>query len=331
MLTKEKLGELPVQLAILFGTFFIFLIVTFVIKELSFLAPLIGLIIALEIIAFVSIEIKQGAQKHGWKHEIVDTLIAVAVALGVWFGASLLLNTSTPLSAVVSCSMLPNLERGDFVIVQGTELDGIELSMTQEELESLTDRAVVTYQNNTFSVEGSVFSYCSYEAVNNRTPDVCRTFIESPEDFVEEKGAFTYHYDKCPISFFEGGGSYQPCVSNITFKGKNYLSNFSKDTIVYQPQPDDAYTMGDIVHRVVFKVDVDGKKYYLTRGDNNPMLDMQAYDYVRNVPNHPVPEENVRGKVIGRIPLLGYFKLFITGYFEGYAQCGWQLTFPKVS
>lgn len=335
MMLKEKLTELPLQVGILAGTFILFLLATFLIdpkSDLSFLAPLLGLAIAIEIFVFVAMEIKQGATKHGWKHEVLDTVIALIVAVAVWFGASFILNTSTPISAVVSCSMLPNLERGDFVIVQGTELQAYEISMTQEELDSLDGRAAIfSGGEQVLSDPGSMFSYCSLERLSGRNPQVCQDFVDSPESFTEKKGAFTYNYGKCPITFSNGTESYQPCVTSVEFKGKEYITNLSNDIIVYMPRGDDAYDVGDIVHRLMFKIDVGGETYYLTRGDNNPTLDIQAYVYGANRPNHPVAQDNVRGKVIARIPFLGYFKLFVSGYFHEDAQCRWRVDFPTVS
>ena len=88
--------------------------------------------------------------------------------------------------------------------------------------------------------------------------------------------------------------------------------------------------IGDIVHRTMFEINADGKVYYLTRGDNNPILDLQVYDYSRDLGNSPVPSGNSRGKVILRVPYLGYFKLFISGYLQEDSQCKTQLKFSHI-
>ncbi|KYH38495.1 MAG: S26B, signal peptidase I [Candidatus Bathyarchaeota archaeon B23] len=54
-----------------------------------------------------------------------------------------------------------------------------------------------------------------------------------------------------------------------------------------------------IVHRVVKKYKAGHKWFFVTKGDNNP-----------NVDPSPIPEENVLGRVVGRIPILGYLPLF---------------------
>jgi signal peptidase I len=317
------------QLVVLFATLALFLITNSLFSgdpSLSFIPVLIAVVIVAEIFIFVGMEIKQGASEHGWKHEVVDTFIALFVAIAVWYGAAFLLNTDSPVSGVVSCSMLPNLYRGDFILVQGAAPLAYEIEMTQEELDSLTERSIVTYEGKNVSMDGSVFSYCTISPFS----DVCETYEDHPERIVEEKGAFTYRYEQCTVSSSNGEFP-MPCLKSVTFKGQEYLTNFSNDIIVYTPPKGYLYSsIGDIVHRAMFKIDVDGKHYYLTRGDNNPILDLQVYDYGRGLTNPPVAEEHVKGKVIGRIPILGYFKLFIAGYLNEDPQCRTQLSFTHV-
>jgi hypothetical protein len=324
---KEYLRKWPYQIATLIGTLALFVITNAIFGggPLGFVPIILALLIVVEIALFVGLEVKEGAQKHGWKHEVVDTLIALAVAVGIWYGLSFVLNTPSPISGVVSCSMLPNLQRGDFVIVQGAPIKAHEISMTQAELDSLTSaRSFISYPGGNGSLEGSLFSYCMLD----RNSDLCQAFIKSPETMIEQKGSFTYHYERCGLAMSNGASLSEPCLKSVTFKGKEYLTNFSNDVIVYQPVKGDLFSyVGDIVHRVMFRIDVDGKSYYLTRGDNNPVLDIQQFDYGSGLGNHPAPQENVRGKVLFRIPFLGYFKLFISGYFDEDSQCRTQLTF----
>ena len=312
----EYVRKTKFQLAILFGTLLLFLITQSLFgsdRQLQVIPTFVAMAIGVEIFVFVGLEVKQGAKKHGWKHEVVDTVVALLVAVAVWFALSFILASETPISGVVSCSMLHNLERGDFIIVQGAEPRGYEISMTKDELDSITDRAQISYDGNNGSIEGSLFSFC----VANRNTPMCDAFVKNPEQFTETKGPFTYKYERCDITFTNGTAASQPCLTSVAFRGTEYKTNFSHDVIVYQPQPGDLYSVvGDIVHRVFFKINADGETYYLTRGDNNPLLDVQVYDYRASIGNKPVPEQQVRGKVIGRIPFLGYFKLFISGYFQ---------------
>ena len=112
-----------------------------------------------------------------------------------------------------------------------------------------------------------------------------------------------------------------------------HYENLSNDVVVYQPLPTDYYARtGDIIHRVFLKLKTaDGKEYVLTKGDNNPILDLQVYDYTRNLGNRPIPQDRVRGRVVMRIPYLGYFKLFISGFLNEDAQCKTQLGFTHAN
>lgn len=66
----------------------------------------------------------------------------------------------------------------------------------------------------------------------------------------------------------------------------------------------------DIVHRIIeiqYR-SLDGKLYFRTKGDNNP-----SADYFRGSEcwNGMIPEENVIGKVIFSVPIVGYVSLAV--------------------
>ena len=77
------------QLGILLVTLFLFLI---------FRNPIFGFLVGIELIVMVIFEIKYGAKKHGWKHELLDTVIALFVALFI-FGLIPLSSSAQALSA----------------------------------------------------------------------------------------------------------------------------------------------------------------------------------------------------------------------------------------
>jgi signal peptidase len=66
--------------------------------------------------------------------------------------------------------------------------------------------------------------------------------------------------------------------------------------VFLRPGSSDEY----IVHRAIRKITSNGIVSYVTKGDNNAFAD-----------GTPVPSNNVVGKVIGSIPIVGYFSLFI--------------------
>jgi len=58
-----------------------------------------------------------------------------------------------------------------------------------------------------------------------------------------------------------------------------------------------------IVHRVIDIDKEDGKLYFITKGDAN-----------NNKDKEPVPGGRVLGKVIGRVPYVGWVKIILTDY-----------------
>ncbi len=286
--------------------------------------PLFGVLVAIEIIGIVIIEVREGVKKHGWKGELKDVAVSLGAIVGIWLVMMVVLNTPVPLDAVVSCSMLPNIERGDMVVVQGAEPLGYCIEMTPAELEALKGPAVVTLPGGgEAEVLGSLYSYCSQVQ-----DEACVEFAASPGAFSERRGPLEMHYSLCRRDY---GGYYveTPCISSVTFRGRDYPVNYSHDTIVYQPAEGTLYSLaGDIIHRLYFVVDVDGEKYYLTKGDNNPQFDIQDYSYQYGMGNVPPGKEQYKGKVIARIPYVGYLKLFISGFFSETPYCDSHLALP---
>ena len=329
---NDAISKLPVpkEILILVGTLLLFLISNSIFRatSLSFVPIIFGILIVIEMLFFVGSEMREGAINNCWKEEAIETGKALLAAVIFWFALCFVLSTSSPISAVVSCSMLPNLNRGDFILVQGSVPSAYLIDMNAEELRSLNDNAFVTYSGGNITINGSIFPYC----LANSGP-VCEEFKNKPENVVEQKGVFTYHYQACGFSIATNANANRneytmPCVKSITFKGRDYLTNFSNDVIVYQPRSSDYYAaVGDIVHRAMFRINYNGTKYYLTRGDNNPILDVQVYDYVSKRGNAPINEAQLRGREILSVPYLGYYKLFLSGFFNEDTQCMTQLKF----
>lgn len=87
-----------------------------------------------------------------WRNEYFKTavmiLLMLAVVFGFWFGTQLTLHTEFPALAVASQSMLPTLNVGDLIIVQGTPPDQIYANYTTGDIivfknPSLPDELIV--------------------------------------------------------------------------------------------------------------------------------------------------------------------------------------------
>ena len=192
------------------------------------------------------------------KHAIFELLIAFFAALAAWMLLGFFLQTSTPIDVVTSCSMLPNLERGDMIIIQGGKVNAEEIAVTAPQLKFIR-------QN------------CKIRNIRSG----------------EETAAL--------------------CTVGVSADGKSYFFNESGDIIVYEPKS--AGNLGLIVHRVIMKMKYNGKTYYITKGDNNVIADVEG------IIQMPPTDEEVKGKMIARIPYLGYLKLFLFGQFAEPEGC----------
>lgn len=326
----EKAKELIIKnwgIVLVLGTLLLYILIKSLLpgKQYDWINLLFGAIIFFEIISLVILEIKHGVKTSGWKHEIVDTLIAIGIAIAIWFGAQAILGTSSPISGVVSCSMLPELERGDFVVVQGGEIEVSEVELTEAELYQITNGPFVARSEGIEQSYSRPFhTYC----LCNPRDETCIEFMNSEADFYETAGPATYHHTWCDVDYTTGQmPERMRCVDYVEIKGKRfYMADEANNVIVYNSRSTDLYSrVGDIVHRSVARLKVDDKVYYLTGGDNNPVLDNQVYECSTGMGNQPVLERNVKGKVIIRIPYLGYLKLFISGFWSEDEQCSWIL------
>jgi len=293
-------------------------------------SPIFGVLVAVEFIAFVFIEIQQGVQHHGVRYEMYDTLKSLGIAVLLWLSVSVLLGTSVPISAVVSCSMLPNLQRGDLTIIRGAtaaSLNAPRIEMSPEDFAKVySHETEVSSPLGTFLVNGSLFSYCQ---VYKYTDKVCADFYSSPSLFVEKRGPLYFHYSKCQRKVLgTDTAADTPCVTSLTYNGQEFKPDMKNDVIVYQPNTGDLFSYtGDIIHRTYLEIRAGNYTYVLTKGDNNDVLDIQFYDHTRNLANTPVQEKNIKGANVFAIPYVGYFKLFISGFVDEPLYCNTNLLY----
>lgn len=311
--TLDRLGPLANQ-----NIVYALIVVLFLLYLISG-AWAFGIFAGIAIVWVVALEFLKGTHEHGLKNELKETAMALLLALLVWFGAGWLLQTSSPLNAIVSCSMLPNVQRGDMVVLSGDRLDAPVADIgTLEGLGSGAD--VYELGSKVASVKGSLYSYCAQNA-----DSICRRFVENPERFTESHGPLVIGYEKCDVLFPKTGKVQSaPCVVWVEANGMRYHENVSNDIPVYAPEKDEYYSrVGDIIHRAYLKLNADGKTYFITKGDNNPILDIQVYDEKSGMGNRPVEVGRSKGRILFSIPYLGYFKLFLSpgAFISGEGGC----------
>jgi len=267
-----------------------------------------GLLVGLGIVWAVALEFITGAGKHGMRNELKETAIALLVALAIWFGAGFILNTPSPLNAIVSCSMLPHIQRGDMVVLTG---DRIEAPLEEiQTLDGFGTAEIFVEGSKVATVSGSLYAYCA----THQGEPMCNSFVVNPEKYTERHGALWFGYEKCEMLYPKTGAKQTgPCVAWLEVNGRKYYENVTNDVVVYQPNRDEYYArVGDIIHRAFIKLQVGDQTYFLTKGGNNPIFDIQVYDAKTGTGNRPVEVERSKGRVLFSAPYVGYLKLFIS-------------------
>ena len=290
--------------------------------------PWFGALTLIAMLGFLIIEFYIGTRTHGMKKEILETIAAFALAFITWQALVLFLNTDSPISAVVSCSMVDYINRGDMIFIKGTEDYNAlyTIKVSDEDISSLnTDNARIIYNDMEYEVKGSIFSTCQ-----NSYDNICLKFKENPTQFREIRGNFEFIYDLCKRTSKEDAIEIkEACIVSLKYKEKEYKIEKKGDVVVYIPKQSDLFYQmlkgGDIIHRAIVKLEAPSGVYYLTKGDNNNVFDMQFYYPLYNKKNSVVNQNQIKGKMIGKIPFLGYYKLFLIGSFEESDFCSFVL------
>jgi signal peptidase I len=296
----------------------------------------IGIIIFALIILILVLEARVSVAVEGKKKSIVDIGIALGIAIAFWIILVIVLQTSSPIDAVASCSMLPALHRGDLVVLHGivnpvefadehhipmvnvssSEFNYMESNMNNEFL------AYYAYLNNNKSeitdiipkgVEYSIGLY-NTECVNtysyeHKNYNLYKCYMQNSTQS-NNLIKYTYAMGKDSVNGVNYSAVY---TSGIRIGNVSLTQNFSNPIIVYRTTSRD-YFSGDIIHRLYAIVNASGSYYFLTMGDNNPGLDIEFANY-------PANESSVIGYVIADIPIVGYLKLIISGQFGSVAGC----------
>ena len=267
-----------------------------------------GLLVGVTLLWAVVLEFFLGSKEHGIAHEVKETAIALFIALLLWFGAGFVLQTPSPLNAIVSCSMLPHIQRGDMVVLSGDRIGAPSVEVAS--LAGIGDATVLKDGATVAQVKGSLYSHCA----QNPSESMCREFVETPSSFTEKQGPFLFGYERCEMVYPKTGQKLTGrCVSWLEVGGVKYYENLTNDVVVYQPDKGEYYArVGDIIHRAFIKLQSGGKTYFLTKGDNTPVFDIQVYDERSGVGNKPAEMARFKGRVLFGVPYLGYFKLFIS-------------------
>jgi signal peptidase I len=284
-----------------------------------------GFAVLIILVALIALEGFNSVKERGFKSsfkEIAVVIIAVAV---FWFATSAALGTSHPFDVVPSCSMLPNLQRGDLIVLQGiknisevkapiVKVDQTQWNATLSALSTASaECAAYSYSGGRLNISGQ---YIPGESVGIYVSGENSGYI-APANY--SQGVLRYSCGIANATLDTGGTERLAQTTTITIGNVTVGRNFNNSIIVYQTLPQDLfYKEGDtlIVHRVMAIVNASGSYYFLTWGDNNQGLDIQ---YLNQPPNLTQTE----GKVVGVVPYLGYLKLAFSGEITTPAGCNY--------
>ncbi len=308
--SKPQLKLWPLYLIIIV----LFVLYIFVQRFRAF-SLVIGITLFFLIIIVIVLEVINGTKESGYKKSLAEIGIAILIVVIFWYGLKFILQTNDPIDVVPSCSMLPYLHRGDMIALQGVksvgEVKAPVVDVTKAQMSSmLSDINSETLECVAYNTSASGTSIDQiikpgYKVgLLENTPEGYSIVSNS-----SQKGNLVeYACGSREVQLADGQILNEAYTTSIRINNVTISGDRNNSIIVYRTDPNDSfYKEGDlyIVHRVYAVLNASGEYYFLTKGDNNPGLDMQ-YD------NYPASISNVSGKVIGVIPYLGYLKLILS-------------------
>ena len=316
---KQKTNTLPLYLllAVLF-------VVYITLQRITFISYLAGIAVFLLIIGIILVEVSNSTKGGMIKNDIIELVAVVIVVFVVWIIIKSALGTNYPVDVVPSCSMLPSFQRGDLIIVKGVNAPG--------EINAPIVNVSASNFNAMISNIGNEFLSCVAYSQNGSGATVSQEYhngdIIGLYKYSANGGSIVsnasqagnlvrYVCGTVPVKT-QTGQTVEYAATKAIIIGNTLISGDLNNTpIVYSTVPTDLfYQEGDgfIVHRVYAVINASGTYYTLTKGDNNPGLDMQYGNY-------PASLANVEGKVILDIPYLGYLKLVLSDQLGQPAGC----------
>ncbi len=287
------------------------------------LAIIFGIVTVVILVMLIGLEVVNGSKQEGKLKNALEILLAIVIVIAIWFAMQFILHTKYPIDAVPSCSMLPALQRGDLILLQGANA-----SMIKAPVVDVTPSQVQGMLNNIANESLECVAY----RINGRTANISQVVLPgySIGLFKQEQtggniipnasqgnNLVKYQCGITNVVFTNGTRLEEAYTQSITVGNSTITGDHNNSIIVYETVPQDLFYQEGasyVVHRVYAILNADGNYYYLTKGDNNPGLDMQ-YE------NYPEIQSYVQGKVIGKLPFLGYLKLILSGTLSQPSGC----------
>ncbi len=299
------------------------LVALYIIYQSSAFSIAFGIAAFVMIVAILVLEVSLGVKESGYKRSIIEFVAVIVVVVIFWYALRFLLHTSSPLDVVPSCSMLPVLSRGDMILVNGINASALKapvVDVTSAQMQSmLSDMGAEDLSCVAYTITGNkaVVSQTVYPgySIGLYSPELNKVVASQNGNLVQ------YNCGERNVTFTNGTTQEIAYTTGISIAGTNITGDRGNPIIVYSTIPQDSfYKEGDayVVHRVYAVIDAAGSYYVLTKGDNNPGLDIQYGNY-------PIGEGHVSGKVIGSVRYLGYLKLILSNALAQPAGCNYVI------
>ncbi len=294
----------------------------YIVYQGSAFSIIFGALAFLILIVLLVMEFVISGKQEGYGKSLLEIAIAIAIIGGLWITMVYALNTSDPLDVVPSCSMLPALDRGDLIILHGVSPAALRapvVNISRSSFDSMvgdmpSEALVCLYYARGQNGQGQVSQYeqpgsalglfrftgTAYEQVQSQPSTNLVQYECGAQPVRTPTGIVNEAYTK-----------------SITINGTTVGEDLNNSIIVYRTVPQDYfYSLGDafVVHRVYALLNVSGSYYALTKGDNNPGLDMQYLNY-------PISANDISGTTIFSIPYLGYLKIVVSGQLSQPSGC----------
>ncbi len=318
--TKKKQGRDAPKSSITVWPIYVLIIIALVLyvllQRIRILAIMLGIVTFFLIIIAIVLELISGKNEVGYKKSILEIAAAIIIVVVLWYGLKFFLATSSPIDVVPSCSMLPYLHRGDMIFLHGVssasqikapivDVTSAQMSkiLSSPDSESLSCVAYMTNASGTYIRQTLAPGY--KVGLIEDSNGVYR-LVNSQE---QANNVVQYSCGTREVRLSTGQILNEAYTTSITINNRTVAGDRNNSIVVYGTRPGDLfYEEGDayVVHRAYAILNDSGEYYVLTKGDNNPGLDIQYGNYPPNM-------SQVQGKVVGVIPYLGYLKLIISG------------------
>lgn len=204
---------------------------------------------------------------------IVYIISAFVFAFAFYKLFGLLLATQYPATIVLSGSMEPVFYRGDILIIQGVSPETLNAKEISLNIDSLENIPTFYY----------AYGYC--QLGSNASLAKCANLINS----VLAKNIELETFNTKEIHFSDG----QVLPINAEWDIVVYYSKLQRK---------------EIVHRAIAKIKTKNGIYLLTKGDSklNPFIDQEG-----GITDFAINAKDIYGRVLFKIPLLGYVKLLL--------------------